>query len=447
MRAAFRHVDEVLDVVDGQNDVRLDAVVRNSWLRSAKAHGLDPASSAPPRIATAREVGISREAVSQLIEVARTELDYLYKLVRPAHYVVLLCDKDGLVVDHRGEDAEASAFRRWGVWLGGVWSEAAEGTNGIGTALTEAQPVNVHRSQHFRARHIDLSCSGAPIFDAEGELVGVLDVSSIDPGLSEHAHALTGALTVATARAIEERLFRGRFRREWILAAGGGGGPNGGMLLALDRELRVVGADRCARAALRLPAVGALVDDIGLWSRFERTDALFQHLDRGDAVGEVKMFGGADAWPAIATPPGRYPAPWSGSGGDEFRLRPRLDALRQGRRGPEPARGGLPPATLGRIRDYVDAHLGETIDLVSLAATADLSVYHFARSFRQSEGITPHAFILERRVAKARELLTSTRLPLSEIALETGFADQSHFARRFRQAVGVSPGQFRKLRN
>jgi len=50
-------------------------------------------------------------------------------------------------------------------------------------------------------------------------------------------------------------------------------------------------------------------------------------------------------------------------------------------------------------------------------------------------------------VAKARELLASTRLPLSEIALKVGFADQSHFARRFRQAVGVSPGQFRKLQN
>jgi len=421
--------------------------VRKSWLRSAKAHGIDPGSHAPPRIATAREVGISREAVAQLIDVARTELDYLYKFVRPAHYVVLLCDKDGLVVDHRGEDAEASAFRRRGVWLGGVWSEAAEGTNGIGTSLTEARPVNVHRSQHFRARHIELSCSGAPIFDPNGELVGVLDVSSIDPSLSEHAHALTGALTVATARAIEERLFRKRFCRQWTLAAGDGNGSNGAMLLALDRELRVVGADRCARGVLRLPAVGALGDDIGLWSRFERNETLFQHLDRGDAVGEVRMLGNPACWPAIATPPRPDPAPWSRLAGDEIRFRPRLDALRRGHRATAPVRGGLPPATLGRIRDYVDANLEQTIDVASLAATAHLSVYHFARSFRQSEGITPHAFILERRVAKARELLASTRLPLSEIALKVGFADQSHFARRFRQAVGVSPGQFRKLQN
>ena len=108
-------------------------------------------------------------------------------------------------------------------------------------------------------------------------------------------------------------------------------------------------------------------------------------------------------------------------------------------------RGGLPPATLRKVRDYVDANLDKTIDLSSLAATAGLSPYHFARSFKQSEGATPHAYVVERRIAKARELLTGTSLPQSEIALQVGFADQSHFARRFRQAVGVSPGQFRKL--
>ena len=112
---------------------------------------------------------------------------------------------------------------------------------------------------------------------------------------------------------------------------------------------------------------------------------------------------------------------------------------------PSRARGGLPPATLRRIRDYVDSHLDQNIELESLAATAELSLYHFARTFKQSEGTTPHAFVLERRLARARELLTRTDLSLSEVAFAVGFADQSHFTRRFRQMVGVSPGQFRKL--
>ena len=72
--------------------------------------------------------------------------------------------------------------------------------------------------------------------------------------------------------------------------------------------------------------------------------------------------------------------------------------------------------------------------------------YHFARTFKQSEGATPHTFVLERRLARARELLTRTDLSLSEVAFAVGFADQSHFTRRFRQMVGVSPEQFRKLK-
>ena len=85
------------------------------------------------------------------------------------------------------------------------------------------------------------------------------------------------------------------------------------------------------------------------------------------------------------------------------------------------------------------------IEFESLAATAELSLYHFARTFKQSEGTTPHTFVLERRLARARELLARTDLSLSEVAFAVGFADQSHFTRRFRQMVGVSPGQFRKL--
>jgi AraC-like DNA-binding protein len=66
-------------------------------------------------------------------------------------------------------------------------------------------------------------------------------------------------------------------------------------------------------------------------------------------------------------------------------------------------------------------------------------MFHFARAFKQSEGVTPHGYLLERRV----ELLTGTNLSLSEIALASGFSDQSHLARHFRQRVGVSPSLFR----
>ncbi|HWE07560.1 MAG TPA: GAF domain-containing protein, partial [Rhizomicrobium sp.] len=136
--------------------------------------------------------------------------------------------------------------------------------------------MTVHRSQHFRARHISLSCSGAPIFGSDGELLGVLDVSSIDPDLSEHAHALTGALTIATARAIEERLFRRQFRREWIVAVGPPDESNSAMLIAVDRDHRIVGADRNARRVLSRSGRDPLAQAASPWTIFERNDAIFR---------------------------------------------------------------------------------------------------------------------------------------------------------------------------
>jgi transcriptional regulator GlxA family with amidase domain len=108
------------------------------------------------------------------------------------------------------------------------------------------------------------------------------------------------------------------------------------------------------------------------------------------------------------------------------------------------SRGGLPPGAVRRVREYVEAHLAESIDLAALAGIAGLSLYHFARAFKQSVGVTPHHYLVQRRVARAQEMLARTELSLAEIALAAGFSDQSHFARHFRQILGSTPGQFRR---
>ena len=106
-------------------------------------------------------------------------------------------------------------------------------------------------------------------------------------------------------------------------------------------------------------------------------------------------------------------------------------------------RGGLPPKMLRRVRDYIEAHLEEKISIESLADAIGLSMFHFARAFKQSEGVTPHDYLIRRRVNRAMELLAGTDLPLSEIAVTVGFSDQSHCARRFREIVGVCPRDYR----
>ena len=100
---------------------------------------------------------------------------------------------------------------------------------------------------------------------------------------------------------------------------------------------------------------------------------------------------------------------------------------------------GLPAGTVARIRDYMLAHIGESISLEALARVACMSRFHFARRFRQSTGCSPMAFLLRMRIQRARCLLEEGECKIADIAAELGFFDQSHFTRTFRRTIGMSP--------
>jgi transcriptional regulator of acetoin/glycerol metabolism len=277
----LRHTEHVSLVAQGDPSAGLVEEVSTSWRRSANEHGVNPESSEAPRILTPLELRQLREPLDQLIFSAQEEIDRLYKIVREAGYTLLFCDTSGAAVEHRGDETDATRFKYWGTWLGGVWSEAIEGTNGIGTCIAEERPITIHRNQHFRSRHTDLSCSGAPVFGVDGRLMAVLDVSAIDPERSERAHALTGALTTNSARAIEERFFRERFRHEWVVAVSPPEGGAAGMLMAVDGNQCIVGANRTARTSLMLDDY-RLGIGVSLWTLFERDPALFRRKDATD---------------------------------------------------------------------------------------------------------------------------------------------------------------------
>jgi transcriptional regulator of acetoin/glycerol metabolism/AraC-like DNA-binding protein len=442
--AAAQHAEHVFSVAEGAAPAPDIEELSNSWHRSANRHGVDPVDSKAPCILTPGELKDLREPLGKLILGAQEEIDRLYKVVRQAGYTILFCDTAGVAVEHRGEDTEASRFEYWGTWLGGVWSEEIEGTNGIGTCIAEERPVSVHRSQHFRSRHMNLSCSGAPIFGVDGKLLAVLDVSAIDPGRSEQAHALTGALTVNSARAIEERFFREHFYREWIVAIAPPDEGAPGMLLAVDGNQRVVGANRVARTSFLLDDRG-LQAGISLWTIFERDVEMFRRNDRTDIATRLVIAGSNDSRAALVTPPDQPPAAWQNATSVAFHARPRLDLIGAvGKIAPAPqVHGGLSPGAMRRVGEYVEANLGDSIDLATLAAIAGLSMHHFAREFKQSAGIAPHHYLIRKRVERAQNMLAHTDLSLSEIAYAVGFSDQSHLARHFRQMLGITPGQFR----
>jgi AraC family transcriptional regulator len=105
---------------------------------------------------------------------------------------------------------------------------------------------------------------------------------------------------------------------------------------------------------------------------------------------------------------------------------------------------GFTSRELKRVSDYVDAHLHREIVLVDLADITGWSVRHFARMFRQSTGQTPHNWVVSRRIERAKDLLRKPALPLAEVALSCGFADQSHFTTSFRKVTGLTPLKWRR---
>lgn len=105
--------------------------------------------------------------------------------------------------------------------------------------------------------------------------------------------------------------------------------------------------------------------------------------------------------------------------------------------------GGLAPTVLRNVLAYIDANLSQPLTLAELAAQAALSEYHFARMFRQSTGLAPHQYVMQRRMDQAQQWVRHSALPLTEIALACGFSSASHFSNRFKQVTGVTPSQLR----
>jgi AraC family transcriptional regulator len=96
--------------------------------------------------------------------------------------------------------------------------------------------------------------------------------------------------------------------------------------------------------------------------------------------------------------------------------------------------GRLSPAQVRRLTDYIETRLHEQLNLETLAAVAGMGVWTFTRHFRESFGRTPHAYVIERRIDRARRLLAQSRLPIKEVASVCGFADQAHMTRVFQSA-------------
>jgi transcriptional regulator of acetoin/glycerol metabolism len=228
-----------------------------SWHRSLYTHGLDPADRGVREKVSESKFQQCREASEFLLRIAAPKLDQLFGLVGQSGCTVLLTDAKGILLDQRCSAGDASAFEKWGLWQGADWSEEAEGTNGVGTCITEQRQVIIHRNEHFLARNAGMSRMDAPIFGPDGDLAGALDISSARSDQTEAFNRLIAATAAQTARQIEAEAFRASFPKARIVCADHDTSETA-MLLAVNSDDIVVGATRGARKAFGLRTSGPI---------------------------------------------------------------------------------------------------------------------------------------------------------------------------------------------
>lgn len=248
-RAADRHEDRIAAALAAGKAARSPIVA--SWARSMQMHGLDPARGAAHERLSERELAELIEALGPVLAAARPTVERLFSAVSDLGACVIVANAQGIPLLRYGRRAQDGDFARVGLWTGTLWSEASAGTNGIGTCLAEGRPVVIHRDQHFLAANTGLTCASAPIHAAEGELVGVLDVSFAREPVGSGVAGLVSHAVCEAARKVEADLFHARFpRARMVMVPGTERGI--GALLAVDADDLVIGATRAARQHLGL---------------------------------------------------------------------------------------------------------------------------------------------------------------------------------------------------
>ncbi len=259
------HIETVLQVAErGVNapGVQHDRLIRESWLRCVTEHGLEPTRMQEAIIVSQQRLREHQEQMEALLQIARHGLESLYGQMAGLGYCVLLTDARGVTVDFLGDLQIEPGLRKAGLYLGADWSEAVAGTCGVGTCISTGQALTVHLNDHFDACHIPLTCTTAPVFDSQGQLRAVLDVSQLSSSQPKSSQHLALQLVQRVANDIEDATFLQRHRRDWVLRLSGAPqflDVQPEYLLALDMSGRVVGHNQRAHRALGDACAGGLL--------------------------------------------------------------------------------------------------------------------------------------------------------------------------------------------
>ena len=311
------HIDEVIARTSKRlgGTIADDDLITRSWTRCVTDHGLDPTRAQPARVIEHWQLREHQEQIESFLRVARAGMEQLYKRVSPLGYVLLLTDAQGVTVDYIGNDQWDRELKRSGLCLGADWNESHAGTCGVGTCIVERTPLTCHQGDHFDATHIGLTCTTAPLFDPNGDFIGVLDISALTSPSEKPSQHLARHMTVMFAKMVEDANFIRHFSDQWILRLGVDWAlvdVSGECMLAFDADGRIVGANSGARQLLVVinedgsahPALGHLLTEV-----FKVTMDDIWHVARAGMTSDRTVLSTRrhELFYAMATPPRQTP--------------------------------------------------------------------------------------------------------------------------------------------
>ncbi len=194
-----------------------EPMIKESWLRCVQQYGLDPADLREAYIVPSIELRQHRDRMEQLIRTARYRLELLYRQISGQRYVLLLADAKGVTVDYIGDSVLEEELRKAGLYLGSEWSEARAGTCAVGSCIYSGEALTVHQTDHFDGTYTGLTCTSAPIYDINGELAAVLDISALHSPEPKESQNIALHLVKACSQRIEMANLMATFRADWII--------------------------------------------------------------------------------------------------------------------------------------------------------------------------------------------------------------------------------------
>jgi transcriptional regulator of acetoin/glycerol metabolism len=282
--------------------------ILDSWTRCAEA-GLDFTAATPRDVVDAHEIALRRDRAAVVRRLAQAELETLSQQIAGSNFLLAFADPDGVILDLFADNRFHMSGSGAGIVVGSNWSEATCGTNGTGTALRARRAVSVSGLEHYFLGLGDISCTAAPVRDALGEIVGVLDASSYFESRQHH----TEALVRMAATQMENGLLTHQMRDRLVLAIHPRGeflGTLSAGLLAFDGDGRMLAHNARSDTILQ----GLDLNGSSFEALFgEPIDLALARLHRGGDVRLRDVLGSALVARCVARPTSRPASPMSAS--------------------------------------------------------------------------------------------------------------------------------------